>query len=455
MSEKKIFRKTAAMAAIIAFLCMTFAGCSITDPNWILSAKKQSQAMDEKAVTRFIQNMRARPENPDSHYLLANYYHERGKYWEAVTEFNKALAINPYHVKAYNGRGMSLDQLGEHEKAVESYRMALRLDPKLDYVLNNLCYSLALQGNAEEAIQACKQSLLLNAKNSRIRNNLAMAYAIGGDYDQAFIEFETAANGDKVSAHLKLAAVCLERAKFQLAADHFWLALSLNPLSNEAKKGLEASRDLMKIADLANQYQKAGEAGVPLATTRNGVEATTHFLAAQTLYKKSAFREAQEEYRQAVALNPEHVEARRELIAAEALARISTAPSRKEMTEKVSVSDIKKFLAGSSPENAGIEVCNGNGQSYMARDITTYLRSRGFKVVRITNARSFNNKGGGVIYYKNEYKDTAVNVAANIQEITKLQPVENLGNPRVYVKVILGKDLIAHQQTYRKIERKS
>lgn len=465
MNGKKRFRKMVTKAAIIACLIMVFAACSMTDWKWgnhaVLSSKRQTT--DEQAVNRFIRNIRTQPGNPDSHNLLANYYLERGKYQEAINEFNKVLSIDPNYVKAYNGRGISFDELGENAKAVENYRMALRLDAKLDYVLNNLCYSLAVQGNPEEAIQTCKQALFLNKNNTRIRNNLAMAYAITGNYEQAYTEFETAANGDKASAHLRLAAVCYERANFQIAANHYAQALSLNPSSDTAKRGLEASQELIKIVDASNRYQERVKAEIKkneelvrvetdnakITDIRDDAKALKHLQLADKLYEKKAFKEAQIQYQQAIALNPTRLEARKRIIAAEALARITETSSQKEISTKAKIEDIKNVLAGRPLQKVGIEVCNGNGRRHMARDVGAYLNARGFNVVRLTNARNFNYKGTGEIYYENEYGDVAANIAEKVERIKTLQQIDKMGNPRVKVKVLLGKDLIAYRQDYR------
>ncbi len=428
MDRKKRFRTIAIKAGVIACLGMAFTACSITDWRWgnqvVLLSKRG--AVDEQTVNRFIQNVRPRQGNPDSHYLLANYYLERGRYQEAIKEFNKVLSIDPHNIKAYNGRGISFDQLGENTKAVEDYRIALSLDAKLDYVLNNLCYSMALQGKSDEAIQACKQALHLNKNNNRIYNNLGMAYAINGDYQQAYTQFETAAGGDKAAAHLKLAVICYERANFQIAADHYRRALLLNPSLEMAKKGLEASRKLLNIVNVADRRQEDAKTGM----------------------QQSLPRAATADVHKSIVLDPAQTEAGKRLIPSEAWTRIG-GTQQKEMSMKAKTVEIKKVLDGKPLKKVGIEVCNGNGKRYMARDVGAYLNAKGFKVVRLTNADNFNHKGGGEIYYENEYGNVASKIADNIRQIKSLRQTGKMESSRVNVKVILGRDLIAHRQEYK------
>ena len=81
----------------------------------------------DKEIVQFFSKVRPQPGNPGSHYLLACYYQERGRHKEAIEEFKKVILINPDHIKAYNGMGVSYDLLEKFPEAVESYRTALRL----------------------------------------------------------------------------------------------------------------------------------------------------------------------------------------------------------------------------------------------------------------------------------------------------------------------------------------
>jgi tetratricopeptide (TPR) repeat protein len=256
MIGERRFLKTMSLLTLLVFFYMTISSCSIYHTDWAnfkFWSKGKQSAMDEKDVNRFVGKIRIRQGNPESHYLLACYHQERGKHREAITEFEKVLFIDSTHVKAYNGKGISHDQLGEYAKAEESYRMALSLDPKLDYVWNNLGYSRVLQGDYVEAIVAFRKALDLNEKEGRIRNNLAMAYAMAGDNEKAFGEFEIAGGADRSHPHLKMASVYYEKAMFRQAIDSYRSALTLNPSSEVAKKGLEASEGLLQIAEVATE----------------------------------------------------------------------------------------------------------------------------------------------------------------------------------------------------------
>jgi Flp pilus assembly protein TadD len=422
--------------------------------NWsnlkFWSSKEQGQALNDNAMNQFIGKIRIRPGNSDSHLLLAGYYQERGRHREAIDEYSKALSIDPTCVKAYNGKGISYDRLSEYAKAVESYQKALALNPKLDYVLNNLGYSFILQGNYEAAAEAFRKACLINEKDDRIRNNLALAYAMAGHYDQAFREFDKASDGDKIYAHLKLAYIYYEKAMFRQAAEQYRSVLQLNPSLDTAKRGLEATQELLKIEaaaasqkGLEEDITKPISVGALVVVPRDEDKAMDHYQTARKLYEKGSFEEAKHYYYQALALNPSLDGARKGWEAAMALEQITEAPSRTEMSAKTSANEVKKVLSAKPPQYIGIEVCNGNGKRHMARHIATYLKAGGFNIVRLTNARHFNHARGG-IYYEKDYLDVAFKIAAKIPQITAMNEITKSDRPTVQVKVLLGKDLIAH-----------
>ena len=48
-----------------------------------------------------------------------------GKYDEAITWYDKALAVNPKYVDAFYNKGLALDDLGKYDEAITWYDKAL------------------------------------------------------------------------------------------------------------------------------------------------------------------------------------------------------------------------------------------------------------------------------------------------------------------------------------------
>ncbi len=51
-----------------------------------------------------------------------------GRYTEAVSDFTRAVELDPGNANALFNRGSALDSLGEFDRAVADYTLALQLD---------------------------------------------------------------------------------------------------------------------------------------------------------------------------------------------------------------------------------------------------------------------------------------------------------------------------------------
>ncbi len=277
------FKRTLFLVSILSAACLLLAGCTsfhrTVDFFNFWGEKESAQRVSEKDIHQFASKIRLHRGNPDSHYLLACYYQQRGRHAEAIEEFNKTIFIDPRHVKAHNGKGVSYDRLGQFQKAAEAYEAALKIDPGLDYVYNNLGYSCLLQKNYDAAVVAFNKAVQLNGKNSRMRNNLGMAYAMKGEFHLALREFEQA--GDRLAAHYLMARLFYDRGLFERAKVEYAEALNLNPHFAGARRGLEASEAMAKITQAAGARTVGDETDKTVIAEGNQEKKTPEALSLQ------------------------------------------------------------------------------------------------------------------------------------------------------------------------------
>jgi Tfp pilus assembly protein PilF len=92
-----------------------------------------------------------------------------------------------------------------------------------------------------------------------------------------------------------------------------------------------------------------------------------------------------------------------------------------------------------------IEVANGNGVNGAAARFGSYLKSRGFKVLNVTNANSFDHATTKIFYCNGDIK----NVYKFLQKIPLLpdqRSIIELKNMGSRIKIIIGKDLVKHDK---------
>ncbi len=95
-----------------------------------------------------------------------------------------------------------------------------------------------------------------------------------------------------------------------------------------------------------------------------------------------------------------------------------------------------------------IEICNANGVRQMAKGAGSYLKSRGYNVIRLTNAGK-KIYPRARIYYVGPNEKLARQIAADIPEIKEIKRIKKMDKPDIKVKVVLGKDLRAYQSKFR------
>jgi Tfp pilus assembly protein PilF len=97
---------------------------------------------------------------------------DKGKYDDAIAEYDKAIEINPNVAIAYTNRGLAYGRKGEVDRAIADYTKAIALDPNfvLAYALRGGAYKH--KGDKEQAIVDYRKALEINPSDQLTKNNL-------------------------------------------------------------------------------------------------------------------------------------------------------------------------------------------------------------------------------------------------------------------------------------------
>jgi len=149
-----------------------------------------------------------------------------GRPHEALTYYDRALALNPSFAHALFNKGVHLADLGQYEPAIACYDRAIELNPPYDKAWANKGFALDSLGRTDEALVCYVEALEIAPQNVLALTNKgaavsalgkpreALAYfdralAIDPQYDKAFNNKATALY--KLGRH-KDALVCYDRA---------------------------------------------------------------------------------------------------------------------------------------------------------------------------------------------------------------------------------------------------
>jgi len=441
-------------------------------------------------LNQFYSSVRPVNGTVESDYRLARYFQKKGKHKFAVDELLKAIGKDPSFIKAYNALGVSYDYLGQFDLSVKSYKFALQLNPDLDYVHNNLGYSYLLNGDLDAAIYAFQKAIALKNTNKRYHNNLALAYVRKGQTDMAFEEFKLAGNESSTqykkmqtlkdpnpSPALKETAVETlpegiipyddsqrdkETSLFLAAKSHDVSAgnhehglipddfneidLLEKPVLNEVK-----SSNINLPQENTNKTENPANYTIQVSASSNLRDAN---LLMEMLTKKgypcpylNKVGNERPYYRVRLGSFNDKKELNRWMsdlthtLGYEPFIAIEDEQSEKILPVNLNCFNTKA-IAPYVTQPLNIEISNGNGVRYMARNVGAFLNPKGFNANRLTNADHF-NYSKTKIYYQKGYEQDALRLAKEIpgrQNIPSI--IEKNQMMKRAIKVLIGKDLV-------------
>jgi tetratricopeptide (TPR) repeat protein len=156
----------------------------------------------DDAVRLFSRYIETKPDNPFGHYMLGLSAWKSRDHARAESAFQRAMALDPDHVKSYLNLARVLLEVSRPEDALARVDTALGLDP-----LNNVAHRLrarALDGldRADEAIDEYRQAIGLDETDVWSMNNLGVLYLELGWPEEALYPLSRAVTLDTTQAVL-------------------------------------------------------------------------------------------------------------------------------------------------------------------------------------------------------------------------------------------------------------
>jgi len=166
-------------------------------------------------------------------------YYDLEQYEKAISNYNKAIQLNPNDANTYNGRGLAYYDLEQYENAISNYNKAIQLNPNDANTYNGRGLAYYKLEQYKKAISDFKQAIELNLETARIFYFQGNAYKKLREYQKAISSYTRAIETDNYWGEGSLADAYYKRS------------LTYKELGNINK----ARSNLEKAAEL---YQKKG-----------------------------------------------------------------------------------------------------------------------------------------------------------------------------------------------------
>jgi hypothetical protein len=115
---------------------------------------------------------------------------ELGRFVEALTVYDAALAVVPGHAQTHLNRGNALSSLGRSVEAVAAYDRALSINPDQGSALIGRGGALQALNRHRDAITDFDRAAVIDKTSADARHNAALARLVLGDYRRGFEDYE-------------------------------------------------------------------------------------------------------------------------------------------------------------------------------------------------------------------------------------------------------------------------
>jgi Flp pilus assembly protein TadD len=173
------------------------------------------------------------PSDPDAWYLLGRTKYNENEFVEAVSSFERALALRPKFVEAENNLGLALRELNKPDKAKAAFQTAIAWQgeaPADPQPFLNLGTMLVDDSDFDGAITYLLKAAVLAPDNPKIHEELGLVYEAQKNLPKAQGELERAvALAPKTSAlHFKLGQIYRHEGLRDRAQQEFEICEKLN-----------------------------------------------------------------------------------------------------------------------------------------------------------------------------------------------------------------------------------
>jgi tetratricopeptide (TPR) repeat protein len=208
---------------------------SFADGQTAYSAKKYGEA-----TAIFEAYTERRPSNAWGHYMLGLSAWKSGDLPKSEKAFDKALSIDPRHIKSLVNQSRLFIAQSRHDEALARLERANEIDPENREVNRLFAHTYHLLGRTADAIAVYRTVLANNEYDTWTMNNLGMLLLETGQSEESVTLLTRAVElrQEVAEFHNNLGLALEQIGHFRAAADAYGSALLADPGYHKARENL-------------------------------------------------------------------------------------------------------------------------------------------------------------------------------------------------------------------------
>ncbi len=243
---RKFIKKEKVFTSLLCIFCLIYGIRSVL------------RNFDWKNPEKFYEKASSQSSSWALHHNLGIEYLKKGRYDEAIKEFEKTLVLKK-HIYSYIGLGKAYFLKGENRKAEEFFKKALQLNPSSATALFNLSLVYIKEGKIEKGKELLLYCISKNPAFQFAYSLLGEIYMKEKNYKEAmkYLKIAVEINPDDFKSHHKLGICYGFLGKIEKAEKEFKKAVELKPDEISYLKNLAfLLRQENKIDEAIKYYNK-------------------------------------------------------------------------------------------------------------------------------------------------------------------------------------------------------
>jgi adenylate cyclase len=157
--------------------------------DYLLGNTKSPRETFEKSMELAQKSLAMDDSIAGAHALLCALYRIKGEYDKAISEGERAVALNPGETTALDNYATSLSFAGRPEEAIPIFQKAIRLNPYgPSFLCRDFGHALRTTGRFEEAVSAYKKGIQISPDDISAHLGLVATYSMMGREKEARAE---------------------------------------------------------------------------------------------------------------------------------------------------------------------------------------------------------------------------------------------------------------------------
>lgn len=166
-----------------------------------------------------------------SHYENGNALFENGNMIEALSEYDKAIELNPRHAQAYTNRALVLQSIGQLDQALESCNHAIEINPTILEAYINRGNIHSELGNFSLAVNDYDNALYINTNSMKAHYNKGNALQALRQWEKSITCYENIVRIEpqNYAAFFNIGLAWHQLMQWDNALKNYALAIEYNP----------------------------------------------------------------------------------------------------------------------------------------------------------------------------------------------------------------------------------